>query len=172
MTSLAIFWRCYSPFIAHMDSCARPLSSPSPRFLGLHVGSLQVVIRPCWKVALPDIIPAVFTQVLGPIPRRVHQVLLSISSLMISASRHSEHVRHIKTFPVMQFQQGFCISGLQSFVYLLAPMFARPPDYTHRTLSRGGQALYTTHSLLGYPRKMWHRYVSVMDNSHGWTFTS
>ena len=43
---------------------------------------------------------------------------------------------------------GKLISELQSFVYLQAPILARPSGCSHHL---GSQALYTTHSLHGYP---------------------
>ena len=44
------------------------------------------------------------------------------------------------------------ITGLQSFLYVQAPTLARPPGCTHRIASSatGGQAVYTTHSSVGY----------------------
>ena len=83
----------YPSFIAPTDPCARP---PTSERLGcpLHARSLQVAASPCWLLALPDIISAIFVEVLGPIPRRVRQVLLPISSLTTAASRHGKRVRH------------------------------------------------------------------------------
>ena len=53
------------------------------------------------------------------------------------------------------FNRGY-LSRLQSFDYLQAPTFARPADCTHpRAKALDGQAVYTTHSSVGYlPRDM------------------
>jgi hypothetical protein len=53
-----------------------------------------VVASPCWTMALPDIISAICVWLLGPIPRRVRQMRMPISSPTTAASRHREHVRH------------------------------------------------------------------------------
>src|SRR5262249_35296658 len=83
----------YPSIIAPTGSCARPWSSP--RLGGPSVvGSVQVVASPCWTMALPDIVSAICVEVLGPIPRRVRQVRLPISSPTTAASRHGKHVRH------------------------------------------------------------------------------
>jgi hypothetical protein len=83
----------YPSCTAPTGSCVRPPSSP--RLGGpLVVGSMQVVASPCWIVALPDIISAISVEVLGPIPRRVRQVPMPISSPTTAASRHGKHVRH------------------------------------------------------------------------------
>ena len=75
---------------------------PEPQ-LPSYTGSLQVAASPCWLLALPDIISAIFVEVLGPIPRRVRQVLLPISSPTAAASRHGKRVRHTKLSPPSDF---------------------------------------------------------------------
>jgi hypothetical protein len=83
----------YPSFLAPTGSCARP--QPSPHLGGPSVvGSLQVVASPYWTMALPDIVSAICVEVLGPIPRRVRQVPMPISSPTTAASRHGKHVRH------------------------------------------------------------------------------
>ena len=58
------------------------------------VESPQVAAIPCWSWDLPDIIPGILVEATGPIPRRVPQVHLPISSLGASASRDGKDVRH------------------------------------------------------------------------------
>ena len=48
--------------------------------------SLQVVANPCWKMARPDIISAILTWVLGPLPRSVLLVHMLASSQKTTAS--------------------------------------------------------------------------------------
>jgi hypothetical protein len=45
-------------------------------------------------MALPDIVSAICVWVLGPIPRRVRQMHMPISSPTTAASRHGKHVWH------------------------------------------------------------------------------
>ncbi len=62
------------------------------------------------------------------------------------------------------FNRG-CLSRLQSFANVQAPMLARPPDRTHRRgLPRGSRAVYTTQWTWGHPQELWHRYVSDSGN--------
>jgi hypothetical protein len=85
--------RRYPPFIAHTGSCASPATSH--RFRSpLYVESSQVAAIPCWSRDLPDIISVTLVEATGPLPRRVPQVLLPVSSLGTTASRHGKHVRH------------------------------------------------------------------------------
>ena len=68
---------------AHAPDQHPPSASDRP----LCARSLQVAASPCWLLALPDIISAIFVEVLGPLPRRVRQLHLPISSLTTAASR-------------------------------------------------------------------------------------
>jgi hypothetical protein len=79
--------------LAPPGSGARPPSSPR---LGAPsvVGSGQVVARPCGTLVLPALVAASGVEVLGPLPRRVRQVRLPLSSPTPAASRHGKHVRH------------------------------------------------------------------------------
>jgi hypothetical protein len=83
----------YSPFKARTGSCASPTTSHRFR-VTLCVESPQVAAIPCWSWDLPDIIPGILAEAIGPIPRRVPQVHSPISSLGASASRYGKHVRH------------------------------------------------------------------------------
>jgi len=68
-----------------------------------------------------------------------------------------------QNYPCNATSTGSRISELQSFVYLQAPMLARPPGHTHRSNLLGGQAVYTTHSPDGYP----FRDVASLRVQHG-----
>jgi hypothetical protein len=68
-----------------------------------------------------------------------------------------------QNYPCNATSTGSRISELQSFVYLQAPMLARPPGHTHRSSLLGGQAVYTTHSPDGYP----FRDVASLRVQHG-----
>ena len=121
----------YLSFIALTGSCAGP--KPSRRiWLTLLDGSLQVVASPCWEMVLPDVIPAILAQVLGPIPRDASLVLLSVSSQRVSASPPLHQVRHIRPIRRNAISTTTLFSGRQSFRYVQAPMLASPPDCTHR----------------------------------------
>ena len=108
--------------------------------------SLQVAASPCWLLAFPDIISITFVKVSGPVPRRVRQVPLPISSSATAASRQEPRVRHTE-FPCNATSTGRSISGLQSFDYLRTPPLARPSDRTHLGLRPGSRAVYATHRL-------------------------
>jgi len=58
--------------------------------------SLQVAARPCWELALPDIISAIFVWALGPLSRSVSLVLILVSSQRATASPQEGQVRHAK----------------------------------------------------------------------------
>ena len=68
-------------------------------------GSLQVAVSPCWKLALPDVISAIFVKALGPLPRRVPvgpirlcvlPIRIRRSDLRTSASPLGSRARHAK----------------------------------------------------------------------------
>ena len=63
----------------------------SPTLVSLVDESLQVVVSPCWGVALPDIISAILAQALGPLPRRAPRVLTPTSSPEATASHYVKH---------------------------------------------------------------------------------
>jgi hypothetical protein len=49
-----------------------PDQNPPYRFrIPLYGRSLQVAVRPCWKLALPDVISTACVKALGPVPRHV-----------------------------------------------------------------------------------------------------
>ena len=123
---------------------------PSPRFLGLSERSSQVVVSPCWEMALPDVISTICVESPGPIPRRVpsgantrffpEDIGLTLRGRSLAR----------ETTPCITTSQGTLISGLQSFTNVQAPQLARPPGCSHRWHRQGGQALYTTQDLRRY----------------------
>ena len=93
--------------------------------------SLQVVVSPCREMVLPGVISAILVQVLGPLPRGVSPVRLPVSSRKASASPHGSQVRHAGCPSQCSFCEDW-ISGLQSFLYVRAPILVRPPGCSHR----------------------------------------
>ena len=120
------------PSSPHTGSCARPSPSES---LGCPFGtrSLQVVVAPCWEMALPDIIPACLASAPGPIPRRLPPVPVPISSRRASASAPGKGAWQTDR-PDDATSTGAVLSRLQSFAPLQAPTLAWPPGCTHRGL--------------------------------------
>lgn len=102
-----------------------------PRFVALSGRSLQVVVSPCWKLALPDVISVVCVKVLGPLPRSVPWLAPFVNQ------GHRPRPRSAKlgtlNCPCNATSTGRGISGRQSFDYLQAPQLARPPDCTYRS---------------------------------------
>ena len=79
-------WRKASPlplrsYGAHAPDHSLSLSSA----LASTSESLQVVSSPCWEMALPDVILRIFPRMLGPLPRRSHEVHMPVSSFVSSA---------------------------------------------------------------------------------------
>ena len=107
-------------------------------------GSLQVVVSPCWRMVVPDIIAVILTSAPGPLPRSVLPVHLLDSSRKTTAD-HPQIGRsaHWISLPC-NFYRGY-LSRLQSFAHVQAPTFARPAGCTHpRAEARDGQAVDTT----------------------------
>ncbi len=110
-----------------------PDQIPRPDFVSVSFSSsLQVVASPCWEMVLPDFISAILTWALGPLPRRVLLMPKPVSSQKASASPTCRQVQHAKLSLQATSRRGW-ISGLQSFLYVQAPMFARPPGCSHPT---------------------------------------
>jgi hypothetical protein len=59
--------------------------------------SLQVVVSPCWEVALPSVISAIRVWVHGPLPRSAPSVHIPVSSRETSAFSASGSARHSTT---------------------------------------------------------------------------
>src|SRR5262245_50049735 len=122
-------------------------------------GSLQVVVSPCWRMVVPDMIPVILTEAPGPLPRSVLPVRLLDSSQKATAA-HPQIGRfaHWISLPC-NFYRGY-LSRLQSFAHVPAPTFARPAGCTHpRAGARDGQAVYTTHFSVGCLPRVVHHYV-------------
>ncbi len=97
--------------------------------------SLQVVVSPCWEMALPDVISAIRVWVHGPLPRSAPSVRLPVSSRRASASPQKSQVRHARPPSQCNFDDG-TLSRLQSIRDVQAPILARPPGCTHRCGSK------------------------------------
>jgi hypothetical protein len=112
-------------------------------------GSLQVVVSPCWRMAVPDVIAVILTEAPGPLPRSVLPVRLLDSSRKTTTA-HPQIGRSAHWISLhCNFHRGY-LSRLQSFAHVQAPTFARPAGCTHpRAEARDGQAVYTTHLSVG-----------------------
>ena len=108
----------------------RQSKNPPPDFV-LYRWSLQVIANPCWKLDLPDVISTILVLSLGPLPRSVPMVLFPVSSHRTSASHLRRRARHTE-FPSPYNFHDACITGLQSFHYVQAPILARLPGCTYR----------------------------------------
>jgi hypothetical protein len=141
----------YPSFITHTGSCARAKPSHRLRF-NYYDGSLQVAARPCWEMALPDIISAILAEVPGPLPRSVLPVHMPASSRKATASPQASQVRHTKILPVMHLQQGSAFRGCSHSIMFKLPRSLDPqiaPTAEAQSL-QGGRAVYTTHSSVSY----------------------
>ena len=112
---------------AHASNPHPPLDFGFP----LYERSWQVAASPCWMRAFPDVISAVFLWALGPVPRRDLPVRSLVSSRKTSASRQGIHVRLARQLLQGSFHRA-TLSRVQSFAYVQAPIFARPPGCSHR----------------------------------------
>ena len=68
--------------------------------------SSQVVVSPCWELALPDIISTIRAWALSPLPRSVSPVLLPVSSRKVSASPSGGGARHARRTLQCNFNRG------------------------------------------------------------------
>ena len=112
-------------------------------------GSLQVVVSPCGRMAVPDMSAVILTSAPGPLPRSVLPVHLLDSSRKTAAA-HPQIGRSAHCISLQcNFPRGY-LSRLQSFVDLQAPTFARPAGCTHpHANALDGQAVYTTQPSVG-----------------------
>ena len=129
-----------SLFLAHAPDHNPPADFGFPYF----DRSSQVAASPCWKMAFPDVISAIFVWALGSIPRHDPTVLFvrffPLNIGLPLGSRGSAR----EMFPQCSFMWGR-ISRLQSFVHLQAPILAWPTDCSDLQGSSpiSHQAVYT-----------------------------
>jgi hypothetical protein len=69
-----------------------------------------------------------------------------------------------RNYPCHATSTGSGISGLQSFVYLQAPMLARPPGRTHRSFHWAARPFTPRIARMVTHSGMWHHYVSDTSN--------
>ena len=135
VTTPSSLLRTHAPDPRPLDVCGFPSTSSLCRLPSAPAG--------LWP--FPTLSPRSLYRRLDPYP-----VVSFRCTCSFLPGRLRPHVR-IKTFgtqetPCHAASTGETISGLQSFVYLQAPMLARPPSCTYRCIfSQGSQAVYTTH---------------------------
>jgi hypothetical protein len=96
--------------------------------------SLQVVVSPCWALALPDVISASPSPVAWtPIPVGVPGAFTRFLPRTYQPSR-TYHRLASHDIPYSDFSTGL-FSGLQSFLYVQAPGFARHSGRSYPTLA-------------------------------------
>jgi len=121
----------YFPFFAHTDSCASPCTLPSPSALASSKGLCRLSPVPVGFWTFPVLSPQIFPQVSGPLPRWVPMVLLPVSS---HGNIGLLHPFSGSTFPLLSRKatsHGAWFSGLQSFLYVQTPTFARHPGRSY-----------------------------------------
>lgn len=123
--------------------------------------SLQVVVSPCWMMALPDIISVTLAWAPGPIPRHPPRMHIPSPSPRTPASRHGKRARRVRS-PCNATSTGSRISGVQSFASLQAPTLARPPGCADRgTFRHRAAGPFTPRTTRAVTRhRLWHRYMS------------
>jgi hypothetical protein len=128
----------YSPVIALTDSFANPIWLFLPSTLASCKKSSQVATSPCCQRDLPDVIstnPSSDAWSLAPaVPRSAYtcffpRVIGLPHEVSGSASRNS---------PQYDFSR-LSFSTLQTFLYVQASEFARPPGRSHRCIRSAGQ---------------------------------
>ncbi len=137
----------YPSFNAHTDSCAGPRPSHLPRFPSVS-GSVQVVARPCWELALPGVISenlSLDAWIHTPVVPLVH---IPVASQRASAFAVPGMARHSTCDPYRDFCTGD-LTGLQSFDDLQASRFACHPDRSYRRVSNrlGAAVAFTSEHL-------------------------
>ena len=102
--------------------------------------SSQVAVSPCWKMALPDVISTVCVKALGPVPRRVPVIQSVCAPFLLGQGtgipghrpRCQSDTLGTRIVPRNATSTGGCLSRLQSFANVQAPLLARPPGCTYR----------------------------------------
>ena len=121
----------YPSFIAHTDSCARPKSSLRLRSMPWSESLCRLSSAPAGRWPFPTLSPQSVLGRLDPYPA----VFLRCTYPFLPEELRP-HVRS-ETFGTPNClcnatSTEHAVSGLQSFRYVQAPMFARPPGCTHR----------------------------------------
>ena len=111
-----------------------PDQNPPADLVSVYGGSSQVVAAPCWEMALPGVISTILAWVLGPLPRRAPSVQMPVASRRASVSPYLSGARRAEIPPLCNFHDEK-LSGLQSFLYVQAPMLARPSGCTYHESS-------------------------------------
>jgi len=105
--------------------------------------SLQVATSPCWEMALPDVISAIFAWALGSVPRHDRAVHLSVSFYSASVSPKGQEDRLVR-YSHKTASCGGNISRLQPFAHVQAPILAWPSDCPDRGIHPlSHRAVYT-----------------------------
>ena len=133
--------RHYPSFIAHTDSCAKPLPSFRFQVPPLFERSLQVAASPCCIKALPNAVSVVLPYVPGPLLQLLPRCCLPFLPLGHWPSP-SEHGSALGFAPPLLLRM-VKILELQSFHYVPAHRFARltGSSYPHTCMS-GSRAFY------------------------------
>ena len=130
--------RHYPFFIAHTDSCAKPLPSFRFRVSPLFERSLQVAASPCCVKALPNAVSVVLPCVPGPLLQLLPRCCLPFLPLGHWPSPYEQRVGAWQLS--ISYFRWWVILELQSFLYVPAHKFARLTDSSHPyTLMRVGQ---------------------------------
>jgi hypothetical protein len=142
----------YPSFFAHTDSCARPYSSARLRFPSSG-RSLQVAVSPCWKMALPDVISAVFVKAPGPLPRRVPVDAVRLCVLPTRLGHvaspdvgltHESTGSARETIPVMATSAGGVFRGCSHSLMFRLPHLLGPQVAPTAVSLQGSRAVYLT----------------------------
>jgi hypothetical protein len=122
--------------------------------------SSQVAVSPCWKMALPDVISTVCVKALGPVPRRVPGIQSVCAPFLLGQGtgipghrpRYQSDTLGTRNIPCNATSTGGCLSGLQSFTNVQAPLLARPPGCTYRCDTHRAARPFTSRNEHGVTR--------------------
>ena len=147
---LRLLERHYPSFIAHTDSCAKPLPSLRFQVTPLFERSLQVAASPRCVKARPNAISVVLPCVPGPLLQLLPRCCLPFLPLGHWPSP-SEHGSALGFFPSLLLRM-VKILELQSFLYVPAHRFVRltGSSYPHTSQCRAAETFTATHITVGY----------------------
>jgi hypothetical protein len=128
---LRLLERSYPFFVAHTDSCARPLPSFRFQVKPLFERSLQVAASPCCIKALPGVSPADLSSDAWTLPRWLTRCVHPFLPLSHRPSTESHWVGCSTRIRSTTSERGV-VSRLQSFDNLQASEFACHPGRSHR----------------------------------------